>query len=234
MPSFRRVNPGDRVRGTLSAGLHNALVDQINNPPASRGAMPAEFLRATPAEFYLSNQTGGLVDQFGVLRPGAPVSPPSDADESEWRNKRVYAGTMPDEGAPFAIVQEALASGSIGRAVIIGVTPALIEMADESHTYAAPREDSNSLLSQCEAGPARILWVESSGSSGGAARRAVVLLTGAGGMNCDSSGGSGGGYIDVVVSVCPLTSDSSGGSGGSGGTEEPPDPPDPPGPPGPP
>jgi hypothetical protein len=239
---FEKVSPGERLRG-IPAEVWNAILEVAREHVHRFGHFGAGWVRPGPENSItvkLRNMTGVNQPQFAVLGIGAPLLLPKNSFEP-FAERRAYEGNSPVALGSFAITQDPIgmiapaASGSgspvgaIAPAVALGVTPCYLDVVDESHEYAGPTTSTTMLRTQCDVGPAKILWKEplasgsasaSASSSGSSGRRAVVLLTGGGGRACNASGsgsgdGSGSGSGDrprvtVVTGVCLI-----GGASGS-------------------
>ena len=102
--------------------------------------------------------------------------------------------TSDREGKPYAILLEPIAAGEIGRAMILGVTPAKVTINSSDDDYAVPKAGSSTgALESSATGTARILWR----AGGGGEQWCVLQLGGAGAgkgddkaLMCKVSGGS--------------------------------------------
>lgn len=217
--SLRRVRAGERAQ--IPADAYNAFLDGVRARRAAAfdGGAPAVRLPPhDPAVALVRNATGGALDRFAVVGLGAPLVGPGD-DFAEFARKVNFDGSAPDGVGPVAVLLEPLAAGAVGRAVVSGLTPVLVWLADPAHCAAAPAEGVTGYLVSADEGPAHLLWVDAaagSGGSGGAAGWCWAYVdlrngctpggaAGSGGSGSGGSGGSGDG-----------SGDGSGGSGGSG------------------
>lgn len=92
-----------------------------------------------------------------------------------------------EDDETIAILQEPLADGKIGKAVITGATVAKIEIIDEDHQYAAYSSNHPSYLKTVDSGEIKIVWKQ----SGTGTKWAVILLGAAsqtsGGLRCNAT-----------------------------------------------
>ncbi len=85
--------------------------------------------------------------------------------------------TADREGKPYAILLEPIEAGEIGRAMILGVTPAKVTINSSDDGYAVPKAGSSEgALESSATGTARILWR----AGGGGEQWCVLQLGGAG------------------------------------------------------
>ena len=102
------------------------------------------------------------------------------------------------EGMTYAVLLEPIEAGEIGRAMLLGLTPAKVIINSADDKYAVPKAGSDSgVLESSATGVARILW-----KAGGSGTQWCVLQL----------GGAGGGGSDERVAMCKVT----GGSAQSG------------------
>jgi hypothetical protein len=189
-----RVNPGEPFEP--SAYAHNLIVRAVNDWLRLQGPrMDPETPFGGgngPVEVQVLNSSGFNVDQFGILAVNAPVVLPKNSLPT-FAAQRALVGVAPDGVLPVVITQEPIANGYMGAAVILGVTPACLNVLDENHKYAVPTT-STTRLDTAPTGPVRIIWkdplgsgsgpacgLSGSGDSGVGGRRALVLLQGDGG-----------------------------------------------------
>ena len=133
---------------------------------------------------------------------GVAISPSANEDEFV-SCPTVFEGqkmTSEREDMPYAILLEPIAAGEIGRAMLLGLTPAKVAILSADDQYAVPKANSdNGALESSETGVARILW-----KAGGSGTQWCVLQL----------GGAGGGKADERVAMCKVT----GGNSQSGYT----------------
>jgi len=122
----------------------------------------------------IQNDAGADLDQFAPVILDDLLITFAD-NEAEFRHRPpVFSAVAPAEdnlGKPLAILQEPLADGKVGRALLAGVTPAQVAVSDEAHDYATL---SATGLVSAASGELRILWK----AAGTGTQWAVVLLGG--------------------------------------------------------
>lgn len=104
------------------------------------------------------------IPRFGVIGLGDPAIVPADTTEIDRlyvrRGRVLLDGTVPAAGThetKLAIAQAPIAAGAIGEAIRGGVTPAILDVTNASHEYAAI-DGGVAKLQSAETGPIRILW----------------------------------------------------------------------------
>ncbi|MBR0197171.1 MAG: hypothetical protein IJQ34_03465 [Kiritimatiellae bacterium] len=99
--------------------------------------------------------------------------------------------TSDREGKPYAVLLEPIAAGEIGRAMVLGVTPAKVIINSTDEDYVVPKADSSTgALESSATGTARILW-----RAGGAGEQWCVLQL----------GGAGAGQAEDKALMCKVT-----------------------------
>ena len=158
---FRKVRPGEKIQ--IPASLYNALLDLLN----SRDNYLAKGPGGTGAGFItVRNETATDVPRFGVIGLGEPIILPTD-NLTEFQQRLTSRGVEPVPGRPFAIAQEPIAAGAIGRCAVSGLTPVKLSIydPDPEAQWAEPANQSVQSLRTYRGGSMRILWRET-GNSG--------------------------------------------------------------------
>ena len=129
MDPFRKVQRGDRVAAP-SAVLHNATVDAVRSARSARTGgvrRSGDILRRRHVgEIFIRNDTGTTQDRFAILAIRDPLFLP-DVLLPEDDDTIVMGGAVPeDSDRAFAVLQEPLADGAVGRAVAHGFTLARV------------------------------------------------------------------------------------------------------------
>lgn len=170
--SLRRVKAGDRAQ--IPADAYNAMLSVVRDRRAAAfdGGAPAVRIPShPPATVLVRNDTGGDLDRFAVVVPGAPAVAHAD-DATEFFRRPNLAGDAPEGGeAVFAVLLEPAADGDFAPAQVSGVCPVQINVTDEAHAYASPVAGDTEMLGSDTAG-APVLWKE----SGTGTKWAYVLL----------------------------------------------------------
>ena len=200
---MEKVRQGEQV--VIKASTWNGFVDAAN--------WVKEAKQNTLGGGIRSGIGGGIVPlknmedrdypRFSALViTGVAVSPSVNEDEfvscpTVFEGQRMIAER---EDMPYAVLLEPIPAKAIGRAMLLGLTPAkvLIQSADEQYAVPKPNSDDGALESS-QTGVARILW-----KAGGSGTQWCVLQL----------GGAGGGKADERVAMCKVT----GGNSQSGYT----------------
>lgn len=173
------VSAGDDLTTTaLSAARINAVAEMARRVRAGLGRNPPkDGDPPVPAlEVLVRNDTGGDLDEFSVVTPGTPLEDAS-ADPFLVQRRPSFGASAPAAAEdPFFVLAEPVPDGEVGRAVVLGVTVARVNLSDTSHNFAVPAAATTATLASSLGGPARILW---RASSLGSSVLCVVELTGA-------------------------------------------------------
>jgi hypothetical protein len=213
--TLTKVSPGQPLR--LSADAFNAFVDAAAAHQAGRLGQTSPGGNTTAPSggvILVRNDSGADRERFAVLGLDTPLILPGDnlAAFQERVAFRCVVPTVDAHARRIAVLQEPIPVGGIGRALVHGVTPALVAMAAEDDALAVVVEGSPRLQSAAEqAGApadgapggdehaptdviaaARILWAE----PGTGDRWAILQLPAGGG-----AGSTGGGAPNLVLSV---------------------------------
>lgn len=154
---MNKVKPGDPL--TIAAATWNALIDTANYVATIRQNQSTKGVQSAhhTGIVLVRNDTGVELAQFSALAlSNIAVSPTVDAD-AFCHAPPVFLGTLPtDPEAPYVITQEPIAPNAIGRAMILGVTPAQVNILAATDTYVAPT--ATGTLDSAATGSTRILW----------------------------------------------------------------------------
>jgi hypothetical protein len=97
------------------------------------------------------------LEQFAAISLGDLVIKPAD-NEPEFRgNPPVFEAEALAAGKPFAILQRPLENEECGPATLAGITPAKVNVSNETHRFATA---DAGVLKSSDSGTARILWKE--------------------------------------------------------------------------
>lgn len=167
---------------------------------------------------WVRNDSGSTRAAFSVLELGQPLTDVTDVtgNPHAFRQKPVFPGTAPSgPDIAFAVTIDPLASGAVGRAVLLGACVCDVDVSVITHTHAAPAAGTTAALASAVSGPARIVWRV----AGTGTQRALVVLNGQDRQGffavlATSSGGlwkwtpeSGGGSTSATFNARPLTTD---------------------------
>jgi len=172
--AVQKVRQGDPLR--IRAADWNTLADLANARRASElagGAGKTGKYQFGPTIVHVKNASGYDVGRLGVLgihsAPAiAPDNTGGDADDV-FTATPILTGTTPhqdyDRGR-FAIAIEPIANGSVGRACISGLCPAMIDYRKANHHCADITHANSGYLTSCEQSPAQIIWVSADPGGG--------------------------------------------------------------------
>lgn len=172
---MNKVRPGDPV--AISAATWNDVLDAAALAKGSRrtGAGIPDGLE--PGIVRVKNATDEDLDRFAALSVAHGIGVTPEKNVLAFQNEpavlfgRVWAG----DGA-WVVLQEPVPSGKIGRAMLFGVTPAQVDVADDEHEFAEPIVDNVAgAIRSAASGTARILW-----KKGGTGLQWCLLHVGAG------------------------------------------------------
>ncbi|HAT10332.1 MAG TPA: hypothetical protein DCS97_07010 [Planctomycetes bacterium] len=159
MANLQPVSPGQKL--TISAGDYNAMLDAARAHRSQRGAFGAREQESGVSDSVLiRNSSGENRDRLDILAIGDPLILPSE-NLNAWRGRVALDGITPLESTGrIAVLQEPIADGAIGRAVICGVTPVSLDVIDETDTRAEMEDGIYATLRTGAQGSARIVWKE--------------------------------------------------------------------------
>ncbi len=190
-----RVSPGDKIRGTFSANVHNTVLDMVrdyrsNRAPGADG-QPNPALDITPATSVFAHRYGSEpVERFspvvlewtysglGALPEGTTTNPVEPTGYAARPVVRAVSPTTADVGKPVGITERTIPAGQFGRVFTTGLCIARVNVTNVSHRSAMLGTSARSLTSS-EGGPVRILWPVPAEETG--EQLCIVLLNGGGG-----------------------------------------------------
>lgn len=200
---MEKVRSGEAVN--IKASTWNAFVDAANwVKEAKQNSLGAGVRSGIGGGIVpMKNMEESAYPRFSALViTGVAVSPSANEDEfvscpPVFEGQRMIAER---EGMPYAVLLEPIEAGGIGRAMLLGLTPAKVIINSADDKYAVPKVGSDAgALESSETGVARILW-----KAGGSGTQWCILQL----------GGAGGGGSDERVAMCRV----SGGNAQSGYT----------------
>jgi hypothetical protein len=121
------------------------------------------------------NASGSDRDVLEILAIDVPLVLPTD-NLNRWRSQVAMSCIAPgaSHAGRYVVLQEPIAAGKYGRAMVIGVTPVNLDVTADTDRFAEIADGVTTSLKTGTSGSARILWKE----SGTGAKRGVVMLTG--------------------------------------------------------
>ncbi len=182
--SIKKVNANSKV--VLSGRTFNTISDVVNSVRMGTAGRPASASKTTGEIVWVRNDHWYDVypqdhDRFDILGIDEPLFSPTDAPDT-FKNIKAFKAVVPDFNDPSRIVilQQPIAYGDVGRAVLTGITPVKINVTDEDHEYATLEWNSGAYpgmtytdhLISANEGPAYILWKE----TGTGTKWAIVRL----------------------------------------------------------
>jgi hypothetical protein len=183
---MQKVATGDKFQ--VKASTWNSFIDAAAHHKNTQLRLGTDTLRGSikTGIILVRNDSGSLLEQFmPVILNDLIIQPDDDEKEQEFKNRApVFSGkkvSTDNKDKPFAILQVPLESEKIGKALIQGITPAKVNIGNESHQYA--KLDATELVS-CNSGIGRILWKES-----GTGEKWVLLQLGGGGSGGNNYSG---------------------------------------------
>lgn len=199
---MNKVKTGDPIQ--IKAFTWNSFIDAaeyVKNLQSDQGGSPLKNGNYSGV-VLLKNGESTLFPRFSAMAVADVLIRP-EANEPEFTGRcPAFLGrkvTSAYEEYPYAVLLEPVDAGKIGRALLLGIVPAKVNILDPGHQFAEPVSgDSAGALQSAADGVARILW--KAGNTG--TQWCMLQLGGAG------SGGGG----DDRVHLCRVT----GGSAGAG------------------
>lgn len=203
---MEKVSRGESV--VIKASTWNAMIDAANYVRENRQNQSGKTLKSglSTGIIQIRNGEPETRDRFTALVLSDIAIPPN-VNENEFVScPPVFIGqkmTAQREGKPYAILLEPLEPGKVGRAMVLGIVPAKVQIQDGEDGYAVPvPESSTGALRSETTGVARIVW-----KAGGSGTQWCLLQLGGAGSSsggekaymCKISSGSAGSGYSVIV-----------------------------------
>lgn len=162
---LKKVRPGDQLK--IPAEAYNAFVDAARLARGQQvlGAEPQAFLRQSTIA-KVRNATAAAQPRFAILGLGDPIIGPA-ANLPEFQRQPTFFGSvpsMPGHERRFCVLLEPAAPNAVVPAVVAGVAPVQILVTGVAFGAAEPISGATSAMRSVPHGPARVLWMETSGS----------------------------------------------------------------------
>ena len=173
-PAGQRAVAGDSLRDVVTVTAWNALLDMLDQYRRSR---PGAVIDTLPIDTQnctidVRNDTGATLYRWATVGlSGVTVEPSVNADEFVETHVLKAVVLADIHATKFAVLQEDIPDGEIGKAVVCGVTIATVDVQATTDDYARPLVGSQKLES-VDSGGIRILHVESAGDG----QLALVLI----------------------------------------------------------
>lgn len=203
---MEKVRSGEAVN--IKASTWNAFVDAANWVKEARQNSSASGLKSGYGfgVVPLKNCEDRDWGRFAALSiTGVCVTPDANEDEFVSCPPVLQGSRVTDERVerPYAITLEPIAAGAVGRAMLLGITPAKVTVNDSEDGYAVPKAGSTTgEMESAETGVARILWK----GSGSGTQWCLLQLGGAGAggggekaLMCRVTGGTAAAGYQVTV-----------------------------------
>lgn len=160
MARLRKVTSGQR--GRLSASDWNAAMDAARayrESQLSGGALAGQRLQS--GVILVQNTASHDWERFAVVEVTEPVVYPSFNESAFISPIAMLAVTPRDKGlSNIAVLQEPIAQGKIGRAMVLGVTAARVEIRDANHFYVDVEAEKDDAFISGDNGVGEILWFD--------------------------------------------------------------------------
>lgn len=159
---MQKVKPGDKVQ--IKAETWNAFIDAANFARSMRDSQGGKGVRSGLSDGVIlikNTEESSMPRYAAMVLTDIVISPESNEDEFVSRPPVFVGKRMTDKykDKSYAILMEPIGEGKIGRAIILGITPAYIYVNDDSHQYVTPFMDSEEgNMQSSETGSAKILW----------------------------------------------------------------------------
>jgi hypothetical protein len=139
--SDRNMQPGRPF--PFSAGFWNPVLQAAQDFRHSQSPQPNGIAGLLPAqhavEILIRNESSSTVVRHGILRiSGIAITP--TANEAQFRDRPIFIGQAPDSASTHGIVVtlEPIKQNAIGRAIIVGLAVAQVNVTSASHKFAKP------------------------------------------------------------------------------------------------
>lgn len=180
MPRLPRVQPGDPIKGALTAEGFNALGQLLEREQQGQlgwrrhqghgGAGQAGVI-------LVRNDTGAARNRFEIVGLGAPIFTPTD-NESEFVNGWALKGALPDVGVhdgKFGILLEPCLASGFAHCLIDGLGLCKLEVPNAATTVGTADIDDGDATHLIAGSGAQVLWHEP-GAAGPSDKWAIVRL----------------------------------------------------------
>ncbi|MBI9017379.1 MAG: hypothetical protein JEZ07_08985 [Phycisphaerae bacterium] len=156
--AFEKAVSGQPIK--IPASDYNAAMaaaeayqKQISNPSVNINPDDADVV-------MVRNSSGGNLVRYAVLQIAGPMFEPA-VNLDSFKDYVGFDGeAVSDDTLPFVIVQEPIAAGEVGRALVTGITVSPILVTDDTHKYAGVASGVPFLQSS-DSGTVTILWKQS-------------------------------------------------------------------------
>lgn len=179
--AFEKVSSGQIFEAKTTTW--NGFIDAANYVQQQQIKLGSDNSRSTNENgiVLVKNGSGTSMPQFALVTlVDMMIKPKSSISERTFCNDvpffEVDAYTEETKDKPIAILQEPIARGATGKALLLGVTPAFVTIDNGSHNSAMPDEKNKFRLKSSSDGDIKILWKPS-----GNGEKLCMLAVGLGG-----------------------------------------------------
>lgn len=159
---YKRLKAGQPIDQAISASTWNAMVDLLASVGPDLNAYGSALSNGSRVVVQIKNDTSSPLSPYHVVGLVNPVVAPT-VNLATFQQSICFSARVPNktDSDRFAIVAAAIPVGEIGPAVLAGVVPVQIQMAQTWHRGAKAIDGDRTKLRSTSGGGARILWVES-------------------------------------------------------------------------
>lgn len=203
--SDRSLQPGQPF--PYSAAFWNPTIQAAQDYRLSQSPQPGgnagRYVSAQRAvEILIRNNTSSTVGRHGILKVSGIVIAPTD-NELEFRDRPVFIGSAPDSASTHGIVVtlEPIKQDAIGRAIIVGLSVAQVNVTSSTHKFAKPiaSNTTNFVSDAAEGFP--LIWGVHTGTQ--PSWCAILLGSGSGATSCENLPPPGVHMVTVAGTIAP-------------------------------
>ena len=154
----------------IPATTYNAMIDAARKANSINTFNSETTNSKDYAKVSVLNSSGSDLDRFFILGIDEPIILPAD-DQEDFESRITVDGITPEDGSGgsgssdhrgrFAVIQEPIPDGEIGKSKIAGETLCKVNVIDEDDGFADVTDGVEDYLTSANTGSARILWKES-------------------------------------------------------------------------
>lgn len=161
---YSKIRVGDHLDGIPGAAWNSFLdtAQWAKQQQQFGAAAPGLVLPERGVVALIRNDSGEARERFDVLSITGVIIDPAN-NLTHFQSRPTLTGNTPDSeplGDFFAVLQEPLGDGKIGRALVAGITAVQLDVTDTGSRFADLAPDENVLRTQ-QWGCCPILWKES-------------------------------------------------------------------------
>ena len=161
--AFNKVSAGQPFQP--QAVVWNGFIDAANwvqQQQVNSSSQNARFLNQTGI-VLVKNVSGSDADQFSVVAlKNIGIEPTNEKSERTFKNDiPFFEFSSYDDNTKdcaIAVLQEPVKNNLTGKALVLGITPALVNIDNENHNSAVPDRENKFKLKSASDGDIKILW----------------------------------------------------------------------------